>query len=75
VTTAATERTCPQCGASVQVVSGFPDWCEQCGWNLQPPPGRDAPEGRFGRLMERVGRRSGDRMARELLTAGSLSRG
>jgi Zn-dependent protease with chaperone function len=53
-------------------VPGYPDWCEDCGWNLQPPPALYGPHGRFGRIAEAVGRRSGDRMARELLAAREL---
>ena len=68
MSTVATERRCPDCGASVPVTTGCPDWCD-CGWNLQPPPERDASGGRFERL---AGRYSGERMARELLQAGSL---
>ena len=68
MSTVATERLCPDCGASVPVTTGYPDWCE-CGWNLVPPPERDAPGGRFERL---AGRYSGERMARELLAADSL---
>jgi hypothetical protein len=64
VTAVATERPCPECGAAVPVTSGYPDWCD-CGWNLEPPPEREAPGGRFAQL-------AGKRMARELLEAGSL---
>jgi hypothetical protein len=67
----ATERPCPECGSTVPVATGYPDWCD-CGWNLEPPPVRGTPRGRFARLAERAGRRSGERMARELLEAGSL---
>lgn len=67
----ATERPCPECGSTVPGATGYPEWCD-CGWNLEPPPVREAPGGRFARLAERAGRRSGERMARELLEAGSL---
>jgi Zn-dependent protease with chaperone function len=71
VSTVATERPCPECGTSVPVTAGYPDWCD-CGWNLQPPPEREAPRGRFERLAEHAGRRAGERMERELLEADSL---
>ena len=32
----ATERPCPECGSTVPVATGYPDWCD-CGWNLEPP--------------------------------------
>ena len=65
----AAERRCPDCGAPVPNATGYPDWCDRCGWNLQPPPERQLGRGRFARLTERAGRRSGERMARELLDA------
>ena len=74
MSTVATVRPCPDCGASIPVTTGYPDWCDRCGWNLRPPPVRETATGRFARLVERAGRRSGERMARELLDAhrGSL---
>lgn len=69
---ATTERPCPECDARVPVVPGYPDWCDACGWNLLPPPALDPPKGRFGRIAEAVGRRSGDRMARDLLATRKL---
>jgi heat shock protein HtpX len=69
---ATTERPCPECHLPVPVVPGYPDWCEACGWNLKPPPAFDPQEGRFGRIAEAVGRRSGDRMARDLLATRKL---
>ncbi len=56
---------CPQCGAPVEPVEGYPDWCD-CGWNLKPPPVPDAGGGRFALLAERLARRSGDRVIRTL---------
>ena len=69
---ATAERPCPECDARVPVVPGYPDWCDACGWNLQPPPALDPPKGRFGHIAEAVGRRSGDRMARDLLATRKL---
>jgi Zn-dependent protease with chaperone function len=72
VSSVATERPCPGCGAPVPATTGYPDWCDRCGWNLQPPPERETAGGRFARLAERAGRRSGERMARQLLKSGRL---
>ena len=45
---ATTERPCPECHAPVPVVPGYPDWCDECGWNLQPPPAlHETRGGRF----------------------------
>jgi Zn-dependent protease with chaperone function len=54
------------------VLTGYPDWCEQCGWNLKPPPTHEPPSGRFGQLARELGRRGGERMARQLLAAPDL---
>ena len=51
------------------VLSGYPDWCDRCGWNLKAPPRLEPPAGRFTRLARALGRRSGERLARELLAA------
>src|SRR3954454_9303559 len=63
---------CPECGATVPVVVGYPNWCGDCGWNLSAPPARRGANGRFDRLADRLGRRSGERLARELRTADEL---
>jgi Zn-dependent protease with chaperone function len=56
----------------VPVLLGYPDWCDRCGWNLKPPPQLEPPAGRFTRLARVLGRRSGARLARELLRAPEL---
>jgi Zn-dependent protease with chaperone function len=66
------ERPCPECGAAIPVAAGYPDWCGECGWNLERPPVRWRAGGRFERLAEGIGRRSGERLARELRAAGEL---
>ena len=66
------ERACPECGATIPVTTGYADWCGDCGWNLAQPPAPWAASGRFGRLAERLGRRSGERLARELRAADEL---
>ena len=66
------DRTCPQCEALIPVLPGYPDWCDRCGWNLHPPPTLEPPGGRFTRLARALGRRSGERMARQLLNARTL---
>ncbi len=53
---------------------GYPDWCEHCGWNLEEPPRLSFHEGRFAHFSNALGRRSGERLARELLDAPELRR-
>jgi Zn-dependent protease with chaperone function len=65
-------RRCPECQAEIPATPGYPEWCVECGWNLKPPPALEKPESRFGQLAMRLGRRSGDRLARELLKAREL---
>jgi Zn-dependent protease with chaperone function len=66
---------CPECGASVPVVAGYPNWCDECGWNLEQPPVPWRSEGRFSRLAARLGRTSGERMASGFLAAEELRPG
>jgi Zn-dependent protease with chaperone function len=56
---------CPECGASVPVVDGYPAWCE-CGWNLERPPVPWRADGPFARVAARLGRSSGERLAASL---------
>ena len=67
-----TERPCPECGAPIPSLVGYPDWCGDCGWNLARPPSLAGGAGRFARLSEALGRRSGERLATELQAAGEL---
>jgi Zn-dependent protease with chaperone function len=66
------ERMCPECGARIPVLAGYPDWCDACGWNLKPPPRLDPAGGRFAEFAAALGRRSGRRLARNLLAAKDL---
>jgi Zn-dependent protease with chaperone function len=68
----ATERPCPECDEPMPVLTGYPDWCDRCGWNLKPPPTPEPPVGRFGQMARTLGRRGGERMARQLLSAREL---
>ncbi len=36
-------RSCPQCDALLPEASGYPEWCDACGWNLEPPTTLDSP--------------------------------
>jgi Zn-dependent protease with chaperone function len=56
----------------VPVLPGYPDWCDRCGWNVKAPPTLEPPAGRFTRLARALGRRGGERLARELLRAREL---
>jgi Zn-dependent protease with chaperone function len=62
---------CPNCGADVPVHFGFLTWCE-CGWNLTSAQRSDESKTRFDRLYAAAGRRLGDRLVSELLTADQL---
>ncbi len=55
-------------------ISGYPDWCERCGWNLEEPPRLSFHEGRFAHFADALGRRSGERLARESRSAPGLRR-
>jgi Zn-dependent protease with chaperone function len=65
-------RRCPECRAEIPATPGYPEWCDECGWNLKPPPSLQEPRGRFTQLARALGRRSGDRLARELLKAREI---
>lgn len=30
------ERSCPQCNKLLQITIGYPTWCPDCNWNLEP---------------------------------------
>jgi Zn-dependent protease with chaperone function len=61
---------CPDCGAEIPRVAGFQDWCEHCGWNLNPP---DVEAGGWAaRVYAAAGRRAGTRLIDELLGSGRL---
>jgi Zn-dependent protease with chaperone function len=64
-------QACPNCGATLPVVQPYITWCDGCGWNIAAPV-RPPPTGRFERLYEDAGRRSGERMERELARGDNL---
>src|SRR5215218_2774646 len=66
------ERACPHCGSPVPSTPGYLDWCERCGWNLEPPPGLHARGGGFAAIAGALGRRSGEHLARRLGGAPEL---
>jgi Zn-dependent protease with chaperone function len=69
----ATTRACPECSASIEVNEGYPDWCEDCDWNLEAPKPHEWGYGRrFDVLVARAGRRSGERISRRLIAARDL---
>lgn len=45
---------------------GYVEWCERCDWNVEAPPRLTLARGRFAHIVDRLGRRSGERLAREL---------
>ena len=65
-------RRCQECRAEIPATPGYPEWCDECGWNLKPPPAHEEDRGRFAQLARALGRRGGDRLARELLEARAL---
>jgi heat shock protein HtpX len=64
-------RPCPNCGTTLPVVTPYLPWCHECGWNITAPP-QPLPTGRFDRLYEQVGRRTGERLERQLTGRESL---
>jgi Zn-dependent protease with chaperone function len=54
------------------VVEGHVTWCHACGWNLTAPTADDRPETRLSHVYDALGRRAGDRLARELMEAPTL---
>jgi Zn-dependent protease with chaperone function len=46
--------------------SGYVEWCDRCGWNLEPPPRLGSGDGRFAHFVDALGRRSGEGLAREV---------
>jgi Zn-dependent protease with chaperone function len=65
-------QSCPECGITLPVHQGFVTWCHGCGWNLTAPPTIWQPRTRFDRLYAAAGRRLGNRLAQELLSAQRL---
>jgi hypothetical protein len=60
------EQTCPQCGVTVPVHSGFVPWCDQCGWNLAPQE-LGQPQNVFERVYASLGRRQAQAMVQQQL--------
>lgn len=54
-------KPCPKCGVAHPTEPGVVDWCEACGWNVQPVVER-MPRGKVESLYARAGRRAGRRM-------------
>lgn len=52
------ERPCPSCDGPVPSLTGYPDWCEDCGWNLEPQSPLTSGHGRFGTFVERFAQRA-----------------
>jgi hypothetical protein len=65
-------QSCPDCGTALPVNEGFVTWCHECGWNLVAPDAQAQGGSRFDRLYATAGRRLGDRLAGELLSAEQL---
>jgi hypothetical protein len=51
-------RQCPQCEAVIAVQAGYPVWCDQCTWNLQPRQA-EPPRNIFETLYASIGRKHG----------------
>jgi Zn-dependent protease with chaperone function len=67
-----TTQACPRCATTLPVLSGYLTWCHECSWNLTAPPVPRRPEGPVDRLAALAGRRLGNRLAEQLIAAGSL---
>jgi Zn-dependent protease with chaperone function len=68
----ATTSACPNCGSSVPITPGFSQWCETCGWNLDPLGARKPPPNRIRRLWQRLGASASESLERELLDPTAL---
>ena len=66
------ERACPECGATIPVTTGYADWCADCGWNLARAARALGRERQVRAARRAPGRRSGERLARELRAADEL---
>jgi heat shock protein HtpX len=67
----AVTHICPQCGAAIPVDPDFVDWCDRCGWNVQPlPPVK--PANRIENLYLSLGDRMGKSLLDEFVRDESL---
>ena len=66
-----TSRTCPACGAALEVHESYVSWCPRCEWNVHPPPA-PPPRNRLQREYLRAGHRWGERVAERLVVAERL---
>ncbi|MCX5203070.1 M48 family metallopeptidase [Streptomyces sp. NBC_00237] len=57
-------RSCPECGAVVPVHAAYVDWCDGCGWNVDPGEPQPAP-GRLEALRRELARRHGEQLFEE----------
>ena len=57
---------CPVCSTELPLLEGYMTWCHNCGWNVLAPE-QPAPRTRSDRLYDSLGRRLGDRLAKDLL--------
>jgi Zn-dependent protease with chaperone function len=61
-------KPCPKCGVLHPAEPGVVDWCEACGWNVQPAV-EQLPRGRVESLYARAGRHAGERLWQSLAAA------
>jgi heat shock protein HtpX len=53
------------------IFNHYPNWCDQCGWNLKPHT-PDVAEGRFARLYTRIGAKSSRSLFKKTLKSTTL---
>lgn len=62
-------NTCPGCGAAIPNEPGYSPWCDQCNWNLAPPP---PPATVLERLYAGLGAAGGVALAKDASQASGL---
>jgi Zn-dependent protease with chaperone function len=67
----ARELDCPSCGARIVHDRAFVAWCAACEWNVDAGQ-EPAPTGRIARTYERLNRREGESLYRQLLGSQAL---
>src|SRR6185295_4919707 len=59
---------CPECQTAIPVVSGYPIWCDQCGWNIHPYK-PDPPRNIFESFYASIGKKHGQALLDQMVKA------
>ena len=66
-----TGRTiCPRCQLPIPTVSGYPDWCERCGWGSAPEESPSPASRGVAKAYRALGARESARLLREAAAQG-----